>query len=105
MSGAGARGFWGEGCEPPPSSHPVPVPIAETECTDAAVSIARFVSEIPADTEHDDGGSKVAAMKQGRWVRRLIHATDYQPDSAFAPEPRGGGEGVNGQGAIVALVE
>jgi hypothetical protein len=30
------------------------------------VSIAKLVSEIPADTENDDCGGKVAAMKQGR---------------------------------------
>lgn len=30
------------------------------------VSIAKFVSEIPADTENDYCASKVAATKQGR---------------------------------------
>jgi hypothetical protein len=30
------------------------------------VSIAKFVSEIPSDTENDDCAVKVAAMKQSR---------------------------------------
>jgi hypothetical protein len=52
------------------------------------VSIAEFVSEIPADTENNDCAIKVATGKhRGPVRRRLIHVTDYQPNSAFAPEP------------------
>jgi hypothetical protein len=53
------------------------------------VSIAEFVSDIPTDTDNDNCAVEVAAAKQGRYVRRrrLIHANDYQPDLAFAPEP------------------
>jgi hypothetical protein len=52
------------------------------------VAIAKIVSEIPTDAENDDCAIEVAATEQGRCVReRLLHATDYQPTSAFAPEP------------------
>lgn len=52
------------------------------------VTVAKFVGDIPTDAENDDCAIKVATAKQGRCVRRrLIHATDYQPNSAFAPEP------------------
>ena len=54
------------------------------------VVVARLIGDIPSDTENDDRAIKVATAKQGRCVReRLIHVTDYQPDSAFAPEPLG----------------
>jgi hypothetical protein len=40
------------------------------------------------DAENNDCAVEVAATKQGRRVRRrLIHATDYQHNSPFAPEP------------------
>jgi hypothetical protein len=53
------------------------------------VSIPEFVSDIPADTDNDNCAIKVATSKQGRYVRRRnpIHANDYQPNLAFAPEP------------------
>jgi hypothetical protein len=53
------------------------------------VSIAEFVSEIPADTDNDTCAIKVATSKQGQYMRkrRLIHDNDYQPNLAFAPEP------------------
>ena len=52
------------------------------------VAVAQLIGDIPSDAENDDGAIKVATAKQGRCVRRrLIHATDYQPTSAFAPEP------------------
>lgn len=52
------------------------------------VAVAQLIGDIPSDAENDDCVIEVAATEQGRCVRgRLIHATDYQPDSAFAPEP------------------
>lgn len=52
------------------------------------VAVARLIGDIPSDTKNDDCAIKVATAKQGRCVRkRLIHATDYQPNLAFAPEP------------------
>ena len=52
------------------------------------VAVAQLIADIPSDTENDDCAIEVAATEQGRCVReRLVHATDYQPDSAFAPEP------------------
>jgi hypothetical protein len=53
------------------------------------VPVAKFVGDTPTDAENDDCASEAAATKQGRCVRRrrLIHTTDYQPNSAFAPEP------------------
>jgi hypothetical protein len=52
------------------------------------VAVAQLIGDIPSDAENDDRAIEVATAKQGRCVRkRLIHATDYQPGSAFAPEP------------------
>jgi hypothetical protein len=53
------------------------------------VAIAQLVGDIPADAEGDDRAVEVATPEQRGCVRRrrLIHATDYQPGSAFAPEP------------------
>lgn len=52
------------------------------------VAVVQLIGDIPSDAENDDSAVEVAATKQGLCVReRLIHVTDYQPDSAFAPEP------------------
>jgi hypothetical protein len=52
------------------------------------VAVAQLIGDIPSDAENDDCAVEVAATKQGGCVRgRLLHVTDYQPDSAFAPEP------------------
>jgi len=52
------------------------------------VAVAQLIGDIPSDTENDDCAIEVAATEQGRCVREgLLHATDYQPTSAFAPEP------------------
>ena len=44
------------------------------------VAVAQLIGDIPSDAENDDCAIKVATAKQGRCVRRLIHAADYQPD-------------------------
>jgi hypothetical protein len=60
-----------------------------TKSRSARISIAEFVGDVPSDTENDDRAIKVAAMKRGPCVREeLIHAADYQPNPAFAPEPK-----------------
>jgi hypothetical protein len=52
------------------------------------IAAAQLVGDIPSDAENDDDVIEVATAKQWRCVRkRLIHTTDYLPDSAFAPEP------------------
>ena len=52
-------------------------------------AVAQLIGDIPMDAENDDCAIEVAATKQGRCVRgRLIDVTDYQPNSALAPEPQ-----------------
>jgi hypothetical protein len=52
------------------------------------ITITELVCDIPTDTDNDNCAIEAAAAKQGRCVRkrRLIHANDYQPNLAFAPE-------------------
>ena len=52
------------------------------------VAVAQLIGDIPSDAENNDCAVEVSTTKQGRCVRgRLIHATDYQPNSVFAPTP------------------
>ena len=54
------------------------------------VTVAELVGDVSSDAENNDGAIEVVATKQGRHVRgKLMHATDYQLNSAFAPEPFG----------------
>ncbi|HJR06854.1 MAG TPA: hypothetical protein VJ842_06335 [Pyrinomonadaceae bacterium] len=52
------------------------------------VAVAQLIGAIPADAENNDCAIEVAATEEERCVRKkLVHVTDYPPDSAFAPEP------------------